>query len=112
MGASCARCAGVTLPCSPPTCPFTPTNPPQAALELQLKYSASGQQLAALQPQLEEAQRGLTRWEARLGRQLEAIVGLQKGALSARSSASKGTSGATPLGENTPVQTPHTFRGL
>ena len=100
----------------PPTTrlpPRPPTN--QAALELQLKYSASEPQLAALQPQVVEAQRGLARWEGRLGRQLEAIVGLQKGALSARS-ASKGAGGSaaagTPLGENTPVQTPHTFRGL
>lgn len=81
-------------------------------MELQLKYSGSGSQLAQVQPQLEEAQRALGRWEGRLGRQLEAIVGMQKGAISARSSASKGGSMATPLGENTPVQTPHTFRGL
>ena len=88
-------------------------------LELQLKYSSGGSQLAALAPQVEEQQRALARWEARLGRQLEAIVGLQKGALSARSSGSlssavsagRGKSMAaalssSSLGENTPMQTP------
>jgi hypothetical protein len=87
----------------------------QAALELQLKYSSGGSQLAALAPQVEEQQRALARWEARLGRQLEAIVGLQKGALSARSSSSLGGKSAMQalssgsLGENTPggpMQTP------
>lgn len=94
----------------------------QAALELQLKYSSGGSQLAALAPQFEEQQRALSRWEARLGRQLEAIVGLQKGALSARSSGSLGSAvsaargkggmqalSSGSLGENTPggpMQTP------
>ena len=62
----------------------------QAAVELQLKYTTSASQLAQLQPQLEEQQRLLGRWEGRLGRQLEAIVGMQKSALSARSSGSSG----------------------
>lgn len=107
--------------CSPPTLP-TSLAPLQAALELQLKYSSGGSQLAALAPQVEEQQRALSRWEARLGRQLEAIVGLQKGALSARSSGSLGSAvsaargkggmqalSSGSLGENTPggpMQTP------
>ncbi len=86
----------------------------QAALELQLKYSSSASQLAQLQPAVEEQQRLLSRWEARLGRQLEAIVGMQKTALSARSSGGgKTASGAAnsgtlraALGENSPMQTP------
>ena len=118
-----SRCLGARLP--HPAAPPPPAHP-QAALELQLKYSSSTTQLAALAPQLEEQQRALGRWEARLGRQLEAIVGLQKGALSARSSGSLGSAvsgarggaaapdgkGAAPalsggsLGENTPMQTP------
>ena len=68
----------------------------QAAVELQLKYTTSASQLAQLQPQLEEQQRLLGRWEGRLGRQLETIVGMQKSALSARSSGSK--AGAAPGG--------------
>lgn len=87
----------------------------QAALELQLKYSSSASQLAQLQPAVEEQQRLLSRWEARLGRQLEAIVGMQKTALSARSSGGGKTAGGSAnssgtlraaLGENSPLQTP------
>lgn len=89
--------------------------PPQAALELQLKYSSSAGQLAQLQPALEEQQRLLARWEGRLGRQLEAIVGMQKSALSARSAGGAKTAGGAAgstgtlraaLGENSPMQTP------
>ena len=85
----------------------------QAALELQLKYSSSGSQLAALQPSLEEQQRALARWEGRLGRQLEAIVGMQKSALSARSAGKGGAGPAPALSENSPLQTPqHSGGGL
>jgi hypothetical protein len=60
----------------------------QAAIELQLKYASGPPQLAVLRAQMEEQQRELSRWEGRLGRQLEVIVGIQRTAMSvgARSS--------------------------
>ena len=84
---------------------------------LQLKYTSSAAQVAQLQPQLEEQQRALARWEAALGRQLEAIVGMQKGAF-ARSSASGGGSmlgrssgGSSSIsGLHTPQSSGVTFR--
>ncbi len=75
----------------------------QAALDLQLKYASGSPQLAQLQPQVEEQQRQLSRWEGRLGGQLEAIVSIQKAALSARSSGSLQTGGSlasSSFGEN------------
>jgi hypothetical protein len=78
----------------------------QAAVDLQLKYTTSASQLAQLQPQLEEQQRLLGRWEGRLGRQLETIVGMQKSALSARSSGSK--AGAAPGGSSDIASPQHT----
>lgn len=89
----------------------------QAAVELQLKYSSTATQLGQVQPQLEEQQRLLARWEGRLGRQLETIVGLQKSALSARSSKTAAGIGGgvvppsasaarASFGENSPMQTP------
>lgn len=61
-------------------------------MELQLKYASSASQLAQLQPQLEEQQRLLAAWEGRLGRQLEAIVGMQKSSLAARASGGSSSS--------------------
>ena len=83
----------------------------QGALELQLKYSPSPDQLAALRGQLGEAQRALSRWEARLGRELEAIVGLQRSALCG----SAGGGGARSSGDSamtTPQASTAAFRPL
>ena len=128
LSAPCLLCSlpPHPLPSSPlthkcrslPACPlsFLPAPVPQATVGLQLKYTSSTSQVAQLQPQLEEQQRALARWEAALGRQLEAIVGMQKGAL-ARSSAGSGSAigrssggGSSISGLHTPQSSGVSFR--
>ena len=83
----------------------------QATLELQVKYSPGPSQLGALAGQVVEQQRALGQWEGRLGRQLEAIVGIQKQALSARSASSAGGRSGPDSAMLTPQASTAAFRG-